>query len=74
MVELDELLRRSQIVSLHARLSPETNGLIGAKQLAAMPANSAADWLIRMIFEAVDRAPGGISAIAREQVDPGTVQ
>jgi D-3-phosphoglycerate dehydrogenase len=41
MVELDELLRRSQIVSLHARLSPETKGMIGAKQLAAMPANSA---------------------------------
>ena len=33
-----------------------------------------ADWLICMIFEAVDRAPGGINAIAREQVDPGTVQ
>jgi D-3-phosphoglycerate dehydrogenase len=41
MVELDELLRCSQIVSLHARLSPETKGMIGAKQLAAMPANSA---------------------------------
>ena len=39
-VELDALLSRSQIVSLHARSTPETKGMIGAKQLAAMPANS----------------------------------
>ena len=39
-VELDELLSRSHIVSLHARATPETKGMIGAKQLAAMPAGS----------------------------------
>jgi D-3-phosphoglycerate dehydrogenase / 2-oxoglutarate reductase len=39
-VELDELLSRSRIVSLHARATPETKGMIGAKQLAAMPAGS----------------------------------
>jgi len=39
-VELDELLFRSRIVSVHARSTPETKGMIGAKQLAAMPANS----------------------------------
>jgi D-3-phosphoglycerate dehydrogenase / 2-oxoglutarate reductase len=39
-VELDELLSRSRIVSLHARATPETSGMIGAKQLAAMPAGS----------------------------------
>lgn len=39
-VELDELLSRSRIVSLHARATPETKGLIGAKQVAAMPAGS----------------------------------
>ena len=39
-VELDELLVRSRIVSMHARSTPETKGMIGAKQLAAMPANS----------------------------------
>jgi D-3-phosphoglycerate dehydrogenase len=39
-VELDELLSRSRIVSLHARSTPETQGMIGAKQLAAMPAGS----------------------------------
>ena len=32
-----------------------------------------ADLLIRIIFETVDRAAGGINAIAREQVGPGTV-
>jgi D-3-phosphoglycerate dehydrogenase / 2-oxoglutarate reductase len=39
-VELDELLFRSRIVSVHARSTLETKGMIGAKQLAAMPANS----------------------------------
>ena len=33
-----------------------------------------ADWLIRTIFETVDRAAGGINAVARKQVGPGTVQ
>jgi D-3-phosphoglycerate dehydrogenase len=39
-VGLEELLSRSRIVSLHARATPETQGMIGAKQLAAMPAGS----------------------------------
>jgi D-3-phosphoglycerate dehydrogenase / 2-oxoglutarate reductase len=39
-VELDELLRRSRFVSLHARATPETVGMIGAAQIAAMPAGS----------------------------------
>jgi D-3-phosphoglycerate dehydrogenase len=40
IVELDELLSRSRIVSLHARATSETRGMIGKKQLAAMPAGS----------------------------------
>ncbi|MFI6404563.1 2-hydroxyacid dehydrogenase [Streptomyces sp. NPDC050548] len=33
---LDELLRRSQVITLHARLTPETRGLIGARELALL--------------------------------------
>ena len=36
-VELDELLARSRIISLHARLTEETKGLIGSQQIAALP-------------------------------------
>ncbi|MEV0828263.1 2-hydroxyacid dehydrogenase [Nonomuraea rubra] len=39
-VELPELLERSLFVSLHARATPETAGLIGAAELAAMPEGS----------------------------------
>jgi D-3-phosphoglycerate dehydrogenase len=39
-VELDELLRRSRFVSLHARATPETAGMIGAAEFAAMPRGS----------------------------------
>ena len=34
--ELGELLRRSQVITLHARLTPETRGLIGARELALL--------------------------------------
>ncbi|HID76617.1 MAG TPA: oxidoreductase, partial [Planctomycetaceae bacterium] len=36
MVDLETLLRQSDVVSLHARLTEETRGLIGAGQLALM--------------------------------------
>jgi len=39
-VELDELLSRSGVLSLHARATPETTKMIGAAQIAAMPAGS----------------------------------
>ena len=38
--ELDELLQRSKVVSLHARLTEETRGMIGAEQMARMPEGS----------------------------------
>jgi D-3-phosphoglycerate dehydrogenase / 2-oxoglutarate reductase len=36
MVDLQTLLKESDVVSLHARLCPETQGMIGAKELALM--------------------------------------
>jgi D-3-phosphoglycerate dehydrogenase len=36
MVELDELLRTSDVVSLHLRLSPQTMGFLGRDRLAQM--------------------------------------
>jgi phosphoglycerate dehydrogenase-like enzyme len=35
-VELDELLRRSDVVSLHVRLTPESRGLLGDRELGLM--------------------------------------
>ncbi|GAB3484347.1 2-hydroxyacid dehydrogenase [Nocardiopsis coralliicola] len=39
--ELDDLLRRSAAVSLHARLTPDTHHLINAEKLALMPEGAA---------------------------------
>jgi D-3-phosphoglycerate dehydrogenase len=40
IADLDDLLRRSRIVSLHARLTPETRQMIGAREIGLMPAGS----------------------------------
>ncbi|GAB3550712.1 2-hydroxyacid dehydrogenase [Arthrobacter tumbae] len=40
LVQLEELLHRSRIVSLHARVTDETVGMIGAPEIAAMPQGS----------------------------------
>ena len=40
LVELDELLSTAQVVSLHARVTPETKGLMNAERIAAMPQGS----------------------------------
>lgn len=37
VTSLDELLRRSDVITLHARLTQETRGLIGARELALLP-------------------------------------
>ncbi|MEU6593406.1 2-hydroxyacid dehydrogenase [Streptomyces sp. NPDC046881] len=34
---LDDLLRRSAVITLHARLTAETRGLLGARELALLP-------------------------------------
>jgi D-3-phosphoglycerate dehydrogenase / 2-oxoglutarate reductase len=38
--ELDELLAASRVLSLHARVTDETRGMIGAAEIAALPAGS----------------------------------
>lgn len=40
LVSLEDLLRRSDIVSLHARLNARTRGMMGAQQFALMKAGS----------------------------------
>jgi D-3-phosphoglycerate dehydrogenase len=40
MVDLDELYRISDVISVHLRLSPETVGLIGAAQFARMKSSA----------------------------------
>jgi D-3-phosphoglycerate dehydrogenase len=40
LVELDELIAVSQVVSLHARVTDETRGLMSPARIAAMPAGS----------------------------------
>jgi D-3-phosphoglycerate dehydrogenase len=40
VTSLDELLGRSQVITLHARLTPETRGLIGARELGLLPAGA----------------------------------
>ena len=40
LVELDELLSTAQVVSLHARVTEETRGLMNAERIAAMPPGS----------------------------------
>lgn len=39
-VTLEELLSRSRVVSLHARATPQTTGMIDAARIAAMPSGS----------------------------------
>lgn len=38
--ELDELLRQAQILTLHARVTDETRGMIGREQLALLPSGA----------------------------------
>ncbi len=78
---LDELLRGAQVLSLHAPLTPATRGLIGAAQLALLPAgailiNTARGPLLdeAAVLAAIEggRLRGaGIDVWAREPIDAG---
>jgi phosphoglycerate dehydrogenase-like enzyme len=58
----EEILRQSDIVSLHVPLTPETRGLIGAKELAAMKPNAI---LINCARGAVVDEPALIEALRK---------
>ena len=40
LVSLEELLKQSQVITIHARLTDNNNGMIGRQQIAMMPSNS----------------------------------
>jgi phosphoglycerate dehydrogenase-like enzyme len=67
-VELDELLRRSDVVSLHAPALPETHQMIDARRLAllrdgATLINTARGWLVDMAALEAELVSGRIEAI-----------
>ena len=74
-VDLDELLERSDIVSLHCPLVPETRGLIDAAALARMKptavlVNTSRGPVIDQVALAVALRTGAIAAAALDVTDP----
>lgn len=74
-VDFQTLLRQSQILTLHARLTPETRGLIGKEELARLPrgafvVNAARGGLLDYValFESLER--GHLSGAALDVYDP----
>lgn len=61
----DELLRQSDIVSLHVPLTPETRGLIGAKEFAAMKPSAI---LINCARGAIVDEPALIEALQKKTI------
>ena len=76
-VRLDELLARSRVVSLHARLTKENRGMIGARELALMPTgavlvNSARGGLLDhdALCEALESGQLGAAALDTYPAEP----
>ncbi|MFJ7147679.1 2-hydroxyacid dehydrogenase [Streptomyces sp. NPDC100445] len=79
---LDDLLRRSTVISLHARLTEETRGLIGARELALLPpgavvVNAARGPLLdeEALCDALDEgrlSAAALDTFAREPLPPGS--
>lgn len=75
LVPLSELLRRSDVVSLHAALVPETRGLIGRRELAlvrpgAVVINTARGGLLDEAALAVALRDGWLAGAALDVRDP----
>ncbi|RFA10262.1 hydroxyacid dehydrogenase [Subtercola boreus] len=74
LVELSELLRRSSVVSLHARLTPETHHLLNAENLSLLPrgtvlVNSARGGLLDYAPLPALLASGQLGALALDVYD-----
>lgn len=74
-VDLSTLLKQSDLLTLHARLTPETRGMIGKKELEQLPkgafvANAARGGLLdyEALFESLER--GHLSGAALDVYDP----
>ncbi|HLK67480.1 MAG TPA: NAD(P)-dependent oxidoreductase [Bryobacteraceae bacterium] len=65
LVELDELYRTSDVVSVHLRLSPETTGFIGAAQFALMKKGAI---LINTARGAIVDEPSMIDALREHRI------
>ncbi len=65
LTSLDELLRESDFVSLHCRLSPETHHLIGADQLALMKPSA---YLINIARGEVVDQPALVEALRSRRI------
>ena len=63
--ELDELLPRADIVSLHCPLTPETTGMIGGRQLRRMPEHS---WLVNTARGAIVEEAALVQALRDGQI------
>ncbi len=74
-VGLDELLERSDIVSIHVSLNPETRGLIGGRELARMKptavlVNTARGPIVDQVALERALAAGRIAAAGLDVTDP----
>lgn len=65
LVELDELLRRADFVSLHAPLSPETHHLIDARRLSLMKPTA---YLVNTARGALVDQPALIEALEQKRI------
>lgn len=80
--DLDHLLRRSDVVSLHSRVTPETRGLIGRRELSLMKStailiNTARGPLVdyEALYEALSDgsiAGAALDTFATEPLEPGS--
>lgn len=66
-VSLDELLRTSKVVAVHAPVTPETHQLLGARELALLPddavlVNTARSWLVDQDALLAELSTGRIDA------------